>query len=147
MTEESASPTAAKLEATRARLKGVVEPTSVRPPRPFPSRVRTGIAPAGISLKDSVVEGIEQWWRKSTAGRAFALLGPIAEPHLRPIARRHYQALLLTSAAAGALVSHYPGRSARAIVRVAGPVLISGVILEIARAGFRQMRGKSPPAI
>ena len=75
----------------------------------------------------------------STVGRAARVISPLAEPYLKPLVRRHYQALLLGSAAAGALFSHYPGRSARPVLKVAGPLLLSSVILEIAKAGLQQL--------
>ena len=77
---------------------------------------------------------------KSTVGRAVRLLGPLAEPYLRPLVRRHHRELLLGSASAGALVSLYPGESVRTALKVAGPLLISSLMLEITKAGFRQLR-------
>ena len=95
---------------------------------------------AKLSVVDAVTEGVSQWWDKSTVGRAATLVLPLAEPYLRPIARRNYQALLLSSAAVGALVSQYPWKSTRTVLKVAGPLLISGVLFEIAKAGIRQKK-------
>lgn len=99
------------------------------------------------SLADSVTDGLEQWWHKSSVGRAVDLFGPVVEPYLRPVVRQHYKALLLGSAAVGALVSRYPVRSVRTVMRVAGPMLLLSMVFEISKAGLRQVRGHSSPPI
>ena len=131
------------LQATRSRLRAAVAPESSAKPASAAARVSS----EGVSLVDTVTDGVEQWWHKSTIGRVVTVVGPLATPHLRPLARRHYRALLLSSAAAGALISQYPVRSVWTVLRMAGPVLLSGVLFEISKAGIRQLRGKPAPPI
>ena len=124
-------------DATRSKLKAALAPEV---------RISVPQAVRGFSVVDCVSEGIDTWWHKSTVGHAMQAVSPLVEPHLKPFVRRHYQGVLLGSAAAGALISQFPGRSARTVFKVAGPVLISSIVLEIAKAGLRQMRNQPPPA-
>lgn len=130
----------ARLQASRSTIKSAMAPA-----RPA---ARTGPSlaglpePSSVSMVDTLIDGVDHWWQKSTVGRAAKLIGPVADPYLKPLVRRHYQALLLTSAAAGALVSLAPWRSARVVFKIARPLLFSGVLLEVAKAGYRQATGK-----
>ncbi len=129
---------AVRLDATRAQMQEAMEPgravrAAARVPA-LPPRLGTHSASA------SVAEGVQAWWDKSTVGRTVQAVGPLVEPYLKPLIRDHHRELLLGSAAVGALVSLFPGKSARAALRIAGPLLISSVMLEIAKAGFRQLR-------
>ena len=85
---------------------------------------------------------LNAWWDKSTVGRATRFLGPLAEPYVKSLVRRQHRELLRGSAAAGALVNLFPGDSARTILKVAGPLVISSVMLEITKAGLRRLRNQ-----
>lgn len=94
--------------------------------------------PAGFSFSDAVAEGSRQWWHQSAFGRAAKVIAPLANPYIRPPVRRHYPALIAIGALIGAAVGQAPGKSARLVVRVAGPVLLSSLAFEIAKAALRQ---------
>lgn len=129
------SSAADRIKASRTTIKAGLEPGAV----PVATR------PGGLrdfSVVDAVVDGIEQWWQSHPARRAAATVTPLAEPYLRPLVRRHYKAMLVGSAAAGALASLAPWRSARIVAMVVGPVLLSGLIAEVAKASVRQATGK-----
>ncbi|MDQ2736941.1 MAG: hypothetical protein M3Y55_18565, partial [Pseudomonadota bacterium] len=82
----------------------------------------------GVAL---VMEGVQTWWLKSPARRAVALAEPTARQTVAFVGRRNPQALLLTSAAVGALVVIAPWR--RLLPRLILPVLFSGVLYEVAK--------------
>ena len=133
-------------DATRSKLRAALAPVEKvnTPVSPARGGSRDGTAlpsrgAAGFSVIECVSDGIDAWWHKSTIGRAAQAVTPLVEPYLKPFVRRHYQAVLLGSAVAGALVSRYPGRSTRTAIKVAGPVLLSSVVLEVAKAGVRQL--------
>ena len=53
---------AARLEATRLRMQDVMEPTQALP------RVEASVPTpqiAGVSVSESVAEGVEAWWRRA----------------------------------------------------------------------------------
>ena len=132
---DSDSATSSTLQSSRSSLRAAMKPVEA---------ASTGFRAIGPESKlfstASVAEGVERWWGTSAATKSIRQWAPLVESCLRVIARRHYPALLIGSAAAGAAASLFPGRTLRSILKIAGPVVLSGVLIEIAKASARQRR-------
>ncbi len=132
----------AELKTSRARLRSALLGIA-HPPAPPPLMAR-GIGGLGGQLLARartlpgvalVMDGVQTWWLKSPARKAVQLAEPTALETVASVGRKNPRALLLTSAAVGALVVIAPWR--RLLPRLIRPVLFSGVLYEIAKKALR----------
>ncbi len=133
----------AKLKASRARLRGVLL-NIAHPPAP-PPLMSNGIGGLGERLfvrvralpgVAVVMDGLQAWWRKSPAGKGLQLVEPTAVKTVAAVGRKNPQALLVTSAAVGALTVIAPWRWL--LGRLVRTVLFSGVVFEVAKIALRR---------
>lgn len=132
----------AELNGSRARLRSALL-VFAHPPPPPPLMAK-GIGGVGEQVLARartlpgvalVMDGVQAWWLKSPARKAVLLAGPTALQTVVSVGRKNPQALLLTSAAVGALMVIAPWR--RVLPRLVRPVLLSGVLFEVAKTAMR----------
>ncbi len=132
-----------ELNASRARLRNALR--GIAHPPKQPSLLSNGLDGIGEQLlqrarampgANAVLKGIRAWWQKSPARRGANLAGPTAAPLLSSIGRKKPQALLLTSAAVGALAMIAPWRLL--VFRLFRPALLPGILFEVVKASMRR---------
>lgn len=132
-----------ELNASRAKLRSALMDIAY-PPKPH-SLMANGLTGLGQQLLDraraipgasAVEDGARAWWHQSPARKVATLAGPTAVPLLSSVARKNPQALLLTSAAVGALVMILPKR--RILFRLFRPALLFGLVSEVVKATKRR---------
>ncbi len=137
-----------ELNTSRARLRNAL--MAIAHPPPQPSLFSKGISGVGeqllqrasaMPIASAVVDGVRTWWLKSPARKALDL-APTSAPLVASVGRKNPEALLLTSAALGALLVLAPWR--RLVFRLFRPALVSGILFEVVKASMRRHGSAAP---
>ncbi len=135
----------AELKGSRSRLRSALFDIA-HPPVPPPLMVN-GVSGLGEQLlararglpgAATVVAGVQAWWRKSSVKKGLQLAEPAALTTIEVVGRKNPKALLLTSAAVGALTVVAPWRWL--LGRMVRPLVFSGILFEVVKMAMRRRR-------